>query len=379
MTQAWAAPPARASRSSPRSTTRRWTRSRTPWHRCSARTFDDWEWVLVDDCSTDAEVRVRLAELAERTLAVRVHEREVNGGIVAASQRRAAAGASASSSACSTTTTCWPEALAGVARGDRRHPDVDYVYSDQDRMTVEGETHSVPQARLVARAAAAPHVHHPLLGAAPVAGTRGRRVPRRLRRIPGPRPGAARHRAGPRGRAHPRGALPLARGPGLGRWRRRGQAVGVGRRRPRGPGPPRPDRHPRYGEQGPVAWHLPRRARAGPGPPRSASSSRPSVPRAWCAAHDAAMVVETVRSRAGVLAPPGPGVRRRLRLPDSAVGPGRAARPARSATRGFTGGVPRTRSTSARRTMWAPSRHRRGPDFPQRRHGGDLAPASSRT
>ena len=49
------------------------------------QTFTDLEWVLVDDCSPNAEVGQHLAALAATEPRVRVIEREVNGGIVAAS------------------------------------------------------------------------------------------------------------------------------------------------------------------------------------------------------------------------------------------------------------------------------------------------------
>src|SRR4051812_38189366 len=47
-----------------------------------AQDFDDWEWILVDDCSPNAAVRVRLAELAQQDARIRVRERTQNGGIV---------------------------------------------------------------------------------------------------------------------------------------------------------------------------------------------------------------------------------------------------------------------------------------------------------
>ena len=48
--------------------------------------FADWEWCIVNDCSTQPHVRKILNRLAARDSRVRVAHRTANGGIVAASQ-----------------------------------------------------------------------------------------------------------------------------------------------------------------------------------------------------------------------------------------------------------------------------------------------------
>ena len=119
--------------------------SRTPSPRSWARTYADWEWVLVDDCSPDAGCDPGPARaLAAATPAVRVHERR--------RERRHRGGLAA-------TRWAWragefvalldhDDVLAPSARSpmaepiDGTTPTLDYLYSDQDRMTVEGETHS---------------------------------------------------------------------------------------------------------------------------------------------------------------------------------------------------------------------------------------------
>ena len=104
--------------------------------------YDDWEWVLVDDCSPNPEVRVRLAELAAQDPRIRVHEREVNGGIVAASSDALSRATGEFICLLDHDDVLETTALAVVADTLARHPDVDYAYSDQDRMTVAGKTHS---------------------------------------------------------------------------------------------------------------------------------------------------------------------------------------------------------------------------------------------
>ena len=50
-----------------------------------AQDHDDWEWILVDDCSPTEGVRELLREHAARDPRIRLVERETNGHIVAAS------------------------------------------------------------------------------------------------------------------------------------------------------------------------------------------------------------------------------------------------------------------------------------------------------
>src|SRR3954464_9393493 len=47
---------------------------------------DDWEWVVVDDCSPTPGPRERLTRLAAEEPRVQLHFRTENGGISAASQ-----------------------------------------------------------------------------------------------------------------------------------------------------------------------------------------------------------------------------------------------------------------------------------------------------
>ena len=126
---------------------------------------------------------------------------------------------------------------------------------------------------------------------------RGRRLPRGVRRLAGPRPRPAGRRGRPPGRAHPRGALPLAGHPRVRRRRRRRQAVRHHRRPQRRPGPCRPAGHRRRGHPRPGPGHLPRRS-AGSTRPSSVSAGHPDdrQAEAWCGARRRVFVVEAVRS-----------------------------------------------------------------------------------
>ncbi len=104
--------------------------------------YDDWEWVLVDDRSPEPAVRARLAAVAAQDPRVRIHERETNGGIVAASSDALARARGEFVCLLDHDDVLDTSALAVVAEMLDEHPEVDYAYSDQDRMTVEGRTHS---------------------------------------------------------------------------------------------------------------------------------------------------------------------------------------------------------------------------------------------
>jgi GT2 family glycosyltransferase len=104
--------------------------------------LEDWEWVIVDDCSPGDWVWPRLERLASEEPRVRVHRREANGGIVAASQDALDRATGEFVVLLDHDDVLDPRALARVAAEVAAHPDLDYLYSDQDRMTFEGETHS---------------------------------------------------------------------------------------------------------------------------------------------------------------------------------------------------------------------------------------------
>ena len=162
-------------------------------------------------------------------------------------------------------------------------PTRDYLYSDEDKIDATGEHYDAfhkpewsPE-----RLRGQMYVGHlSVMRTSLVRAVGG--VPRGLRRLAGPRPGAAGHRAGPRGRAHAGDPLPLAR-------RRR-----VRRRRPRTRSrtPGRPAARPctststARGISGrrrvrPAARVLPRGPRGQTRRRRSASSSRPAAGPGW--------------------------------------------------------------------------------------------------
>ncbi|MBA3781560.1 MAG: glycosyltransferase [Nocardioides sp.] len=99
---------------------------------------DDWELILVDDCSPDPGVRKLLAAYAAKDARIRVIERETNGHIVAASNDAIDAARGTFVALLDHDDLLTPAALARNAQVIAGHDDVDYVYSDEDKVDDEG-------------------------------------------------------------------------------------------------------------------------------------------------------------------------------------------------------------------------------------------------
>jgi O-antigen biosynthesis protein len=104
-----------------------------------AQTYDRWELCIADDCSTDPHVRRILAAYAEADPRIKVVYRTENGHI-----------SRASNSALELATGEWvvlvdhddllpPHALFCVVDVINRHPDVLLIYSDEDKIGLDGE------------------------------------------------------------------------------------------------------------------------------------------------------------------------------------------------------------------------------------------------
>jgi GT2 family glycosyltransferase len=100
--------------------------------------YENWELCIADDCSPDPRVREILAEEAARDPRIKVVTREANGGIAAASN-----------SALESATGEWvglldhddllqPHALYRVVERINAEPQVDLIYSDEDKLLLDG-------------------------------------------------------------------------------------------------------------------------------------------------------------------------------------------------------------------------------------------------
>jgi GT2 family glycosyltransferase len=107
------------------------------------QTNEDWELCLVDDRSQDPEVREVLDRLQAHDPRIQVSHRAENGGIVAASNDALAMASGEFIALLDHDDTLHPDALAHVAEAIDRTPEVDYIYTDEDKIDVAGR-HSSP-------------------------------------------------------------------------------------------------------------------------------------------------------------------------------------------------------------------------------------------
>jgi GT2 family glycosyltransferase len=106
-----------------------------------AQDFDSWELILVDDFSPNAAVPTVIAQYAQQDARIQLIERDTNGHIVAASNDGVAAATGEFIALLDHDDLLVPEALSRVAEAIDRHDDVDYVYTDEDKVGEDGATY----------------------------------------------------------------------------------------------------------------------------------------------------------------------------------------------------------------------------------------------
>lgn len=104
----------------------------------TTQTYPHWQLVLVNDASPDLGVSGVLAAAAVEDRRIVVVERAVNGGIVAASNDGIAAATGDFVALLDHDDLLAPEALERVAEAIRNGTNVDYVYTDEDKVTTDG-------------------------------------------------------------------------------------------------------------------------------------------------------------------------------------------------------------------------------------------------
>jgi O-antigen biosynthesis protein len=108
-----------------------------------AQSFEDWELCLVDDGSQKPQVREILDRAQSRDPRIRVRYRERNGGIVDSSNDALEMARGEFVALLDHDDTLHPDALAHVSGAIDSAPDVDYVYTDEDKIDARGR-HSSP-------------------------------------------------------------------------------------------------------------------------------------------------------------------------------------------------------------------------------------------
>ena len=104
------------------------------------QTCGDWEHCLVDDGSSRPYVRAQLEAAAAADPRVKVAFRAESGGIVAATNDAFALGTGEFVALLDHDDELHPDALAHVGRAIDAHPDVDHLYTDEDKID-EGGRH----------------------------------------------------------------------------------------------------------------------------------------------------------------------------------------------------------------------------------------------
>ena len=100
--------------------------------------YQNWELLLIDDCSDDATVRDCLSKLASRDLRIRIFRLEKHQGISTASNRGLAEARGEWIALLDHDDLLEPDALFQFARFLQEHPDADLIYSDEDKLTEHG-------------------------------------------------------------------------------------------------------------------------------------------------------------------------------------------------------------------------------------------------
>ena len=106
-----------------------------------AQTYRNWELCVADDCSTLAGVGVMLRDYAARDPRIRIAFRQSNGHISEASNTALALASGEWAAMLDHDDLLAPHALAEVVLEINRHPDSQIIYSDEDKISVDGLRH----------------------------------------------------------------------------------------------------------------------------------------------------------------------------------------------------------------------------------------------
>ncbi|NBU73568.1 MAG: glycosyltransferase [Bacteroidetes bacterium] len=102
------------------------------------QTFDNWEWCLVDDAGHASQYDGILADLAKSDGRIRIFKRHANGGIIAASNDAASLASGDFLCLLDHDDELAPSALQDVHEVLSRDDEIDYVYTDEDKIDSAG-------------------------------------------------------------------------------------------------------------------------------------------------------------------------------------------------------------------------------------------------
>ena len=102
------------------------------------QTFDNWEWCLVDDAGHASQYDGILTDLAKSDGRIRIFKRHANGGIIAASNDAASLASGDFLCLLDHDDELAPSALQDVHEVLSRDDEIDYVYTDEDKIDSAG-------------------------------------------------------------------------------------------------------------------------------------------------------------------------------------------------------------------------------------------------
>lgn len=112
-------------------------------HSVLQQTYEDWQWCLCDDASTDPWVRQRLLQLHASDPRIHVHFRDKNGGIVAASNDSLSLADGDFVALLDHDDELHVDALSRVNEVLGGDPSIDYLYTDEDKVDEFGNHYAV--------------------------------------------------------------------------------------------------------------------------------------------------------------------------------------------------------------------------------------------
>ncbi|MDJ0557040.1 MAG: glycosyltransferase, partial [Microcoleaceae cyanobacterium MO_207.B10] len=101
--------------------------------------YHKWEFCIADDCSTNPSIRETLAEIAQTDERIKLTFRSQNGNISAATNSAAELATGDFLLFLDNDDELTPDALAEVALYLSQNPKVDFLYSDDDKISTEGK------------------------------------------------------------------------------------------------------------------------------------------------------------------------------------------------------------------------------------------------
>lgn len=107
------------------------------------QTYQDWEFILIDDNSPSQAVRDVLRQAAAKDRRITVIERPVNGHIVAASNDGLAAAHGEFIALLDHDDLLEPHALQRMSEAIEVNPEADYLYSDEDKVDNDGISYAI--------------------------------------------------------------------------------------------------------------------------------------------------------------------------------------------------------------------------------------------